>query len=374
MRILGIKFTLFVCASLLVSCGNSSEGTKPTPLSGGEQKISPAQNLDGLGFYNVNADVIPAQIKKAALSIFEVRTLAAGSDDSVKIVDASSQQNVDSLRQRVADLPADTFDSQDKIILNRQLDLCAKAQAKECPLTFEIHRSTAFLLDQGDSLVTNAHVVDSYFQALKSFGQANDISELVEQKRPLRMFLFNANGSLVVDPYRETLVLTKIPAKTKIAEMRNTFYAEDNDYVFIKSSKIIGSPLLRSKQDSLNAGKVFIVGYPGCTGCTPNAVVSDKLDWADRGQGVNSDGNGLKFSFGELEPLAMAQSFFALSQESTSLWQTKSMLFYTADSNHGNSGSPILDESGNVIGIHAGGQSKLIDGKLKRLSRGVIFN
>lgn len=54
------------------------------------------------------------------------------------------------------------------------------------------------------------------------------------------------------------------------------------------------------------------------------------------------------------------------------LWRLDRMLFNTADSNHGNSGGPLLNENGAVVAVHTGGKSRIIDGKHQRVSRAVI--
>lgn len=55
------------------------------------------------------------------------------------------------------------------------------------------------------------------------------------------------------------------------------------------------------------------------------------------------------------------------------MWQLDKMLFYSADSQVGNSGRPILNKNGEVIGIHAGGLTKYFNDSIQRVSRGVLF-
>lgn len=98
----------------------------------------------------------------------------------------------------------------------------------------------------------------------------------------------------------------------------------------------------------------------------------DKIDFESRSPNRDSDGTGLKVTMGTLLSRESAQAFFQMTDETMNKWNVSEMLFYTADSQYGNSGGPILNELAEVVGIHAGGKSKKSSGKFERVSRGVV--
>src|SRR5690606_27617199 len=141
-----------------------------------------------------------------------------------------------------------------------------------------------------------------------------------------------------------------IPEKTRVARLRNTFYAEDSDYVGLALTRPIGVPLKISDKNPYVGQRIFVLGYPACTACSPEDYqVDDPEDFADRSPGLNSDGKGMKVSTGVLlSPHGLA-SFFGRQESSMKYWKLDRMLFSTADSNHGSSGGPLVNERGEVV-------------------------
>lgn len=388
----------------LVGCGKSYKQVAEThvpmePKNSGESK-KPAEfqnnsqltlNLDNpRGFYPLNVMGLPDAVRAAGSSIFELRVLAAGEDRLLRLVDVSNGQGVkikDNIRRmKTNSTGASSIDEKDKTVLIKQIESCEGdkniSNQMNCLVTFDIRKSTGFLTGEGSTLWTNAHVVDGFMDFVEKFRDAKfrnksklgKFKKIFFEKQRIAVFIFNKEGELLLNPYLDKATIVKPPPMTYMARVRNTFYAEDSDYIGLSLSRPIGNPLKVAEKPAVFGQRIFLFGYPACTACKPEVFqVDDPNDFADRSPEPNSDGEGLKVSSGVLlEPKSQA-SFFEVQESLMDYWQLDRMLFNSADSNHGNSGGPLLNERGEVIAIHTGGKSRIIDGKIKRISRSVIF-
>lgn len=146
----------------------------------------------------------------------------------------------------------------------------------------------------------------------------------------------------MVDPFLEPITLEKAPRETYVARMRRNFYAEDSDYVTLRLSKSLGKPLHFAAARPVVGQRVFVLG---------------------------SDGKGLKVSFGRVVPHAGLTNFFGMNAGSLHFWELQSMVFSSADSQHGQSGGPVLNEAGEVVSVHGGGRTRRKNGVVVRISR-----
>lgn len=381
------RVLLVLMLLLASSCGasNSISSTptnplEPRPLGGnnlGEKADRPLNFGNGLGFYPVNTQGIPKEVVAAAASVFRLRVIAAGNESSLNQIDVSGGKGRD-FKQKIRNLEARSgFDEMDKMVLIKQIEFCERfsdiEDQKTCILATDIRKSSGFLKGNGHTLWTNAHAVEGNMNFIEQYGQKSKTDQLRDKQR-LGIFIFDSNGRLLVDPYVDEVHLTIAPEQTSVAQLRNSFYAEDSDYVGLSLAKDIGAPLKVSSKNMTIGDRIFVLGYPACTGCDPSETlkVDDPLDFADRSPGPNSDGTGLKVSIGFILNTNGLSSFFGVQENSMKLWRLDRMYFNTADSNHGSSGGPLVNEKGEVVAIHSGGKSRQTSGKLVRISRSVV--
>jgi S1-C subfamily serine protease len=333
--------------------GQGSESSDQTPMAG------------GIGFYNLSNVNVPEAVRTAAESVFEIKLVAGVSADHLKTVNLTGE-NADGTEtlKKIEALP--DFSGQEKMVLSALLTECVEKKADSCVLDTGIVSGSGFLLNAGNMLVTSAHVIEHFVKEAKK----KSISEekILGGEVSLRIFLFK-NGQLVFGSPEDKAVISTRPVKSKAA--KGNFYGEDTDMVTILLSKSIGAALKARAAKPVGGEKIFVLGYPTCTGCEVRNLKDEKLDYADRGDGLNSEGGVLKVSTGPIVEFADAAKMLSVSEEDASLFDPNQLIFFEADSQHGSSGGPVLSESGEVIAAIAGGKSSDRSGKLRRLSRGV---
>ena len=351
-----LRFSAILLWTLLTVVGPSAAQAKKRVES------SPA-----LGFKTLWDPSTPAAVIDAAVSVFEIRMV---SEEPSKYFTNLEQIGAENLRERI--LNSARYDNHEKLVFERQIDHCLRESLLEkCPLMMIRERGTGFLLGAGGrSFWTNAHVVARYLKMLSQL-EGVSVDTLLEKPVWLPLFLFNNKGELVVDPFVHRPMLVKVPSLTRLAQTRDSFYAEDSDYVMIELAVPIGEPLEIAA--TLNIGEpVSRLGYPACTNCSDNKNEPGNELKRDRGENKNSSGKILYWTSGKVQTDDWGLEF--LNQPRVELVEDslRTIFFYDADGQHGMSGGPVLNDAGEVIGLHSGNKGKLdASGELRVLSRAV---
>jgi hypothetical protein len=361
---------LLATALFLAACGGGG-GKGETPAPAPAPADAGIFGTDGgLGFYSLQTPGLPAGVAAAGDSVYEVRVVA-NSHNSARFIDVSRGRGAVEKR-KILRLPESELDTNSKTVIVKQIEFCESQELshqKACPIFTENAVGSAFVIGDGASMMTAAHVVEHVMDIVEQRAEVPKSLQFAKHQRVL-IFVFNRSGQLVVDPFLEPITLEKAPRETYVAQMRKNFYAEDSDYVTLRLSKPLGKPLHFAVARPVVGQRVFVLGYAACTGCAmPDSSEISGLDLADRSPAPNSDGKGLKVSFGRVVPYAGLTNFFGMNAGSLRFWEMQSMVFSRADSQHGQSGGPVLNEAGEVVSVHGGGQTRRKKGALVRISR-----
>lgn len=364
--------------SLATSCQKSPDAKprveKPTQGNGsGKPESANSTEIDfskDLGFFKADHTELPEKVRLAADSVFELRVLSASTDNSIKVLNLKTES---AEIEKIKNMEATGDDLIEKKVIVAQIERCEKDETliEQCPLSIEIRKSTGFLLNSGKELWATAHSIER-FLSMRTKYEGHTLEKQLVDKIPLRVFIFNRNGEMVFNPFVETMTLKQLPKKTKAAERNQKFYAEDSDYVVLDLSKSIGQPLKKHTTPPKSNDSVFVVGFPACTGCDASQYSeSDQLDFTDRKPKENSSGFGIFISSGRWANSENAIKQLEMTAEAASIYNLNQMVFYSADSQSGMSGSPVVNSQGEVLAIHAGGKSMKKGDVHYRVSRGV---
>lgn len=345
------------------------QGLQGQQRSGQGQQQDNLVNLErftkDLGFYELNSKEIPQSIRAASGSVYQILFFTIGENaDGYKIVKKGElKQREKEARENVK--KESSYDSFAKLAANKQIDGCLNDQNlsddSDCVFMHYPVRGTAFLAGDGATLWTSAKVVEQHLKSLSAFSKKSVTEEA--SKANLLMYVFDSKNNLVFDPYSRKAVIE---------------YGIDgieNDYVVIKLSEEIGTPLKWANRSSSKINtEVFVLGYPACTGCEApeGATKEEKLDYKSRSSNANA--NVLNATRGTvLFPDETVLGFYNSSKADGDLMKD-TIISYTADSQQGMNGGPVLNTKGQVIAIHRGGKSRTFNtnNKLHRLSNGVI--
>lgn len=320
-----------------------------------------------LGFKRINDPSTPPALRALIpQSVFEMRALAVQDESDMITIDLNSPRYAQ-LQQKLATATGDL--KLDRIVIEKQIEYCRRRNLiKECTVIVSNEKGTAFLAGRnGATLWTNAHLVDKFLQ-MRARNAGKSVYDLLQSDARVAIFLFDLNGRLVFDPFVDSAaVFAYIPPTQKM--LNGGYWADDNsDMVGIQLGREIGRPLTIAKLPPANT-LVYRPGFPACTGCGIQTNVTDPALNNARGQAKDSNGEGLFWSAGQLQALPTVYQFLGVNLGS--LQDIRNMVFFTADSQVGMSGGPILLPTGEVVGIFAGSKARMFGAKLLVLARGV---
>lgn len=319
------------------------------------------------GFYNVQDPKIPQALKEASSSVFEIRTAYVEDFDQysdVEVLDLTGPNRQEFLSK----LPTLFPDKRDQAVYRAFVDHCSSEEdSRSCPVPKKVSSGSGFLAGSGSTFWTNAHVVEKTIHMKARHAEVTP-QEILETKLKLPIFIFDKMGNMVFNGLENEVSFKALPKQTELTmREQNTFYSVDSDYVAIDLPATLGTPLKIAKNPTPG---IAVMGYPTCTGCTaPEGA--DPLEYADRGPGLNAEDCREKVTGGTILPLGTWGQINQINNEALKLIDQWTFFGYDADSQHGMSGGPVLNLNGEVVGIHAGGKSLNVGGKIQRTSRGV---
>lgn len=325
-----------------------------------------------LGFKTLTEPGTPSFLKNASKSVYKVQIVSEANPNEVSVFDLESNE-FKAFKTKVHTMPKEQLSDAERVTILKQIERCKRDKLiKNCPILLTFERATAFLVGgDGSFLVTNAHVVDRYLKLIAA-QEKKSVLELLKHPQMLPLFLFDQNGSLIVDPFVNQPVVFRYGSPSSLAITNsNGWYGDDSDYVVIKLSTPIGEPLKIASSRS-ESEVLYRLGFSACTGCieAPNRV--DPALNTNRGTLGNSNGRDLYWTAGRSLNLTEAASYTGVSPDYFNTTHKKNWIFFLADSQVGMSGGPILNSAGEAVGIFAGSKPKQNeDGTMTVMSRGV---
>lgn len=325
------------------------------------------QTFAGPGFYNPNDPQLPPNLKTAANSVYQVRTAYFEDYENYSDLDAVDLTQTD-IKEVYALIDKSSGDKQQKEIQKAFLRKCKTPEEKQsCIIPLKINIGSGFITGSGNKLWTNAHVMEKMLDT-KAKTNEKTVSDILKTKNTMPLFIFDKDGNMVFNGLEQEVTFSAVPHETQVGKTSGSFYGVDSDYLAIQLPKNIGKPLRVASH--LTSDQVAVIGYPACTGCeTPEG--QDPLEYMDRAPFQNAEDCIEKVTGGKLITPDTFGQLLQINQQLINSLDKRTFVAYTADSQHGMSGGPILNFEGEVIGIHAGGKSVQSQNGVQRLSRGV---
>jgi hypothetical protein len=217
---------------------------------------------------------------------------------------------------------------------------CEVHNQADCEVWDTINNGTGFLAESSMRLWTAYHVARPYIDTKIAPGTENRFERIRRLEIPI--LILDAAGKTVLGPASVKIgVLNHYVEEDKIGKDTNEFF----DFIALDCPNPIGTPL-EVNLDQLPLGaQVYIPGFPEKT-----------TDRANAG-GPDSDCQSMSITKGHTISVVEAfkrrnldvNQYINLSfQENIDRYQILS----TADGNDAQSGAPILDAAGKVVGIH----------------------
>lgn len=292
--------------------------------------------MGALAFFPATDKAIPPSIMNASSHVYKLTSQGGHLNRVISVTD------VDQVR-----LAQEQFAGDNMWWQKTQLEFCINNKLDICSIFDQLGDGSAFTINTSNSLYTNLHNFYETISANISLDKTKTTDNILKRNLhvPLLFALSDQNGKSVVNTSK-TIIGTleffnpsPLLLGTNISIM-NSALGRISDVVRIHLIDTSASPLRISKVPPKFGDKVYLVGYP-----------SETTDRSKIGA-IDSDGNSMRISTGNIISFAdwKQRTGNNFGVEAESLLQ-KNLIFFDADCEHGNSGGPLLNTDGEVIGI-----------------------
>lgn len=288
------------------------------------------------GFLPTTDKTIPESVVSASGRVYKITSQGGRLDRVILMSDAAQVKSAQN-----------HFAGDDKWWQKTQLDSCTNNRLQVCPIFDQMGDGSAFTLNTPDSMYTNLHNFYEVISANYSLDK-NATSEIILKRNlhvPLLFALTDQNGKSVVDTSKTTIGTLEFFNSSPhllggdISNMNNVL-GRASDVVRVHLPNTTALPLSISKTSVKQGDTVYLLGYPMATSNRSSVGA------------VDSDGNSLRISVGNVISFAdwklRTGNNFGAQEESI---LQENMIFFDADCEHGNSGGPLVNENGEVVGI-----------------------
>lgn len=287
------------------------------------------------GFFRIDDVSIPAPVRQAAQSVFKLKTPDSETHRPAFVIDMQTEKEnyrhsfgVDSYQQA-------------------QFEFCERTALRYCAIFLDVGNGSAFLAEDHQSIFSALHNVSDLLavqvEKQKLFSHDEIRSRLLNVALPLVMqdhaneLVFSSKANMAVPRF--------LSANRDIYNLKmgdSTFKFRLSDLIRMSVASPIGkNPLQISARPPKVGDRVYGIGYPAATfnrKADFHAQDSDGVSlWISKGHVISTEEfiRRTGYSFPEVVKTAFDEY----------------MVLVDFDVEHGDSGGPIVNEDGEVIGI-----------------------
>ncbi len=287
------------------------------------------------GFLKIGDNSIPQAVKEASKAVFRIYSQGGKFDQSLNMADATTVQAAREL------LKDDRWELM-------QIEYCEKHKIQICHLFVETGQGTLFLAKNQNTGFTNLH---NFFQILsKQVQERNSVTRTeINDTLNLTPLFFGTtdteNQFNMFNPKTDFAQLIFFNPDVTLFDGTKEAMLKPlgrlSDVLQINFSKPHQGSFLKIADKKPKVGdKLYLIGFPIATGDRKLLGVED------------SDGTSISFSAGKMIDVSTWSKLTGNSLNSITLdLFDRHMILADFDCEHGNSGGPILNEQGEVVGI-----------------------
>lgn len=308
------------------------------------------------GFLTADDRSLPVAVKEACRSVFKLYSQGGRFDKTIDMTDALAISE-----------EKEKLKSDDNWWESSQLHFCEQMKIQSCPLFAQMGEGSAFLAGDQNTIYTDLHNFYEVLSAKVKMANASSRSEILKtlNQTPLLMAAGSADQKPDFDPTTNTARLNFFnpdPAlfDGTMSAMLNPL-GRLSDIVELKAASAINTLPLKTAPQKPKAGEVlYLIGYP--------AETNDRQPTG----GHDSDGQSILVTVGKV---MSTQTWMQKTQNNidpiVEILFDQYMIFADFDCEHGNSGGPIVNGSGEVVGIMMGMWKDLTNASSTRICGGL---